>query len=102
MKTKVKAEKVNIKNEFLACYDVSGEEIHFGSEYRREEKLYSIDDIVSNKTREIKNHFLELIDISKKLGYKDIHVFCEPTGGHEKKLISVARKMNFKVSYVSW
>jgi len=101
MKTKVKEEKVNIKDELLACYDVSGEEIHFCSEYRREEKIYSIEDIVSNKTRTIKNHLLELEDISRKLGFKNIHIFCEPTGGYEKKLISVARKMNFKVSYVS-
>jgi len=101
MKTKVKEEKFNSKDEFLACYDVSGEEIHFCSEYRRAEKIYSIDDIVSNRTRVIKNHFLELEDISRKLGFKNIHVFCEPTGGYEKKLISVARKMNFKVSYVS-
>jgi len=101
MKTKVKEEKVNTKDEFLACYDVSGEELHFCSEYRSAEKIYSIEDIVSNKTRVIKNHFLELVEISRKLGFKNIHVFCEPTGGYEKKLISVARKMNFKVSYVS-
>jgi transposase len=101
MKTKVKEGKINGKDELLASYDVSGEELHFCTEYSRDGKIYSIEDVVSNRTRAIKNHFLELEDICRKLGFKSIHVICEPTGGYEKTLILVSRKMNFKVSYVS-
>ena len=60
MKTKLKEEKINVKDELLASYDVSGEELHFCTEYSRDGKVYSIEDVVSNRTRAIKNHFLEL------------------------------------------
>jgi transposase len=101
MKTKLKEQKVNSKAELLACYDVSGDELHFCTEYSVKDKVYGIDDIISNKTRSINNHFFELEDVCRRLKKNCIHIFCEPTGGHEKKLILAAHKRNYKVSYVS-
>lgn len=101
MKTKVRREKVNNESDLLACYDVSGEELHFCSEHNYNGEIYGIEEVISNTTRSIKNHFLELEDMRRGLGLENIHVFCEPTGGYEKTLILVARQMNYKVSYVS-
>lgn len=101
MKVTQKEVKVNRKDFLLACYDVSQREVHFCSEYEVNNKVYYIEDIIDNNPRAIKNHFLELDDIRRRLGLEGVNVFFEPSGGYENILKRLAFKGKFRVNQVS-
>ncbi len=101
MKITPKIKKVNNGEYLLACYDVSQAEVHFYSEYETLGQLYGVDDKIGNNPRSIKNHFLSLDDLCKRLNLKGIHVFFESSGGYENTLKKIASDRNYKINYIS-
>jgi transposase len=94
--------KVNTANELIASYDVSSDELHFYCEAKRNDnKVFTLEDTVSNTYEGIKNHFLELEEEKIKSNLDHIHVFFEPTGGYEDTIKTMAFKRGYKVNYIS-
>ena len=101
MKVTRKIKKVNKEEFLLACYDVSQSSVHFCSEYKTGNEFYGIDEEINNNPRAVKNHFLELDAICRRLKLKGVHIFFEPSGGYENILKRMAQQRNYKINYVS-
>jgi len=101
MKVTQKNQKVNRKKVLMVSYDISQKDGYFYSEYESADKIYCLEDIVDNNPRAIKNHYLELDDICSRLGFENIHIFFEPSGGYENIFKRLAFKKHYEVNYVS-
>ena len=95
-----KINKVKKNNWLNIAFDVSKDSLYMYTETGKE-TIRCIADSFANKTDVILAKLNTLKQVACQSGYKDIHVICEPSGGYEHKLMTLAVKQGHGASYVS-
>lgn len=95
-----KIDKVKKNNWLNIAFDVSKDSLHMYTE-TGEKTIRCIADNFANKTDTILEKLQELKEIACQAGYNNIHIICEPSGGYEHKMMTLAVKQGHAASYVS-
>lgn len=101
MKLTYKIDEVKTKNILNIAFDVSKDDLHLYTEIGNQGKIQCISDDSRNHVKDIKSKLNYYKSLAQENGYDNIQVICEPTGGYEKKLLSLARQMDCYTSYVN-
>ena len=100
MKITYKIDKIK-KNSWLnIAFDVSKDDLYMYTE-TGEETINCMADSFANKSDVIEGKLDQLSQVAQSEGYNGIHIICEPTGGYESKLMTLAVKQGHATSYVS-
>lgn len=89
------------KNYWLnIAFDVSKGDLSMYTE-TGEGTISCIADCFANKTEIILDKLNRFNQLARSKGYNGIHIICEPTGGYESKLMTLAHKLGHATSYVN-
>jgi transposase len=100
MKLTFKTDNVKQNNLLNLAFDIGKDELHSYSEIGNIQ-IQCLADHFPNQVDNILAKLTEYQNIACKNGFSNIHVICEPTGGYEKKLFTLAHQMLIPCSYVS-
>jgi len=100
MKITYKIDKIKRNNWLNIAFDVSKDNLHMYTETGKE-SISCIADSFSNKTAVIVEKLESMDRMARREDYKGIHIICEPSGGYESKLMTLATKQGHATSYVS-
>ena len=95
-----KIDKIKKNNWLNIAFDVSKDDLHMYTE-TGVETISCIADSFANKTDVILDKLEHLQELAMREGYDGIHIVCEPSGGYESKLMTLAHKYGYATSYVS-
>ncbi len=95
-----KIDKIKKNNWLNIAFDVSKDDLYMYTETGKE-TLVCMADSFANKTDIIQVKLKSLEQMALRENYSGLHIVCEPSGGYEKKLMTLACKSGHGVSYVS-
>jgi transposase len=95
------APTVKSENLFPVCCDVSKDKLDIYSRFGDDRTSFEMTDTVKNHSTAIVRQIGQWRQLAESCGYDGVLVVCEPTGGYEKKLLSLARKADCRTAYVS-
>ena len=101
MKLTYKIDEVKTKNLLNIAFDVSKDDLHLYTELGNYGKIRCISNDLQNHVKDIEAKLDAYKSLAQENGYANIQVICEPTGGYENKLLSLARQMECYTSYVN-
>jgi len=102
MKVTVVKEKVKSLNYLIVAYDVAKNKINYFSKFKNPKgDICQIEGIIVNRVKHLEQHFAQLRTIADENGFQGICLACEPTGGYEKKFLTMGRAGGFFTKYVS-
>jgi len=92
-----------VKSEDLmqVCCDVSKEKIDVYSRVGHEGALFEMIDTIRNSGNVLLRQLKAWQELAQAHGHAGVLVVCEPTGGHERKLLALARQTGSRTAYVS-
>ena len=92
-----------VKSEDLmqVCCDVSKEKIDVYSRVGHEGALFEMMDTIRNCGSVLQRQLKAWQELAQAHGHAGVLVVCEPTGGHERKLLALARQAGSRTAYVS-
>lgn len=95
--------EVNVDNLLVLCFDVSKDRLDGFAEHvdPSGQTVYELVDQCPNRVRAIERKIGEFAGYARQVGLKGLHVVCEPTGGHERKLLRAARRLGHTTAYVN-
>ena len=89
------------KNRWLnIAFDVSKDDLYMYTETGKV-TISCIADFFANKTNVILEKLENLEQMALREEYSGLHIVCEPSGGYENKLMTLAHKQGHATSYVS-
>ena len=101
MKVQVKECAIEEKS-MIVCCDVGKTEITAFAEVILDGQSHEFFEGFKNRSLDIHSTLENFRDISlNTFGLKGVHVICEPTGGHENRLLATARELGCTTAYVS-
>lgn len=92
---------VNPDESMIVAVDVGKSKLNFLSRVRVKGQQVNISAERKNSNRAIEKVLQEYSSKGSELGYESLHIVCEPTGGHERKLLGMARREGYTTEYVS-
>lgn len=81
--------------------DVGSKTLHLFSRFDSGAREYSVEDVVANRTAPVEDALMEVAALAKEHGFHGVRVLCEASGGYERLLLSVARRLGFETALVS-
>ena len=107
METTLRTERVNPERELLLAFDVSKARLNYRSDVPQSagadglRVVESVQGEVANRSRAVEGVLRAMTERAARAGYAGVHVLCEPSGGYEKQLLSLARHIGCRTSYVN-
>jgi transposase len=95
-----KIDKVKKNNWLNIAFDVSKDSLHMYTETGKQ-TIRCIADNFANQTAVILEKTEHIFQLALQSGYDGIHIICEPSGGYEHKLMTLAVEQGHAASYVS-
>lgn len=94
-------EEFNLKRVMVVAVDVSKEKLDVYTERREQGSRAELRDELGNNARALTAHVRQWQAQAQDEGYDQLLIGCEPTGGYEKTLLSVAHQLGALTCYVS-
>jgi transposase len=107
MKIRTSPTRVNHNRHLLVAADVSRDTLHLFSRFERpaiagaDAASVVIEDAIENRTRPIESALGKLADVAAAHGLMSVEVLCESSGGYERPLLRVARRLGMQTALVS-
>lgn len=92
---------VNDAQAMIVAFDVGMVRLNSLCRLVLQGRKVEIRDECGNRMRQIESCLREYQRKATELGLRCLHVVCEPTGGYERKLLGVARRLGCTTAYVS-
>jgi transposase len=101
MKIRTAPVRVNPTARLLVAADVSRDALHLYSRFERSGQAVVIEDAIENRTRAIEAALVRLAAVAAEHGLRSVEVLCEASGGYERPLLTIARRLGMQTALVS-
>ena len=101
MKIRSSAPAHNPRTTLLLAADVSKDTLHLFSRFESRGRDITLEDCIPNRTDAVERVLGRVEALAAEHGYPTVCVLCEPSGGYERLLLSVARHRGVRTALVS-